>query len=76
MDISIVVPLYNEADSLSELCEWIDRVVKGMDKRYEIIMVDDGSTDSSWETIQTLITSYPIHAIQFSRNYGKVLRCM
>lgn len=71
MDISIVVPLYNEADSLTELCEWIDRVVKGMDKRYEIIMVDDGSTDHSWEMIQTLITSYPIHAVQFSRNYGK-----
>ena len=71
MDISIVIPLYNEAESLTELCQWIDRVVKGMQKKYEIIMINDGSTDDSWQMIQTLSTQFPIHAVQFTRNYGK-----
>ncbi|GHT74684.1 glycosyl transferase [Bacteroidia bacterium] len=72
MDISVVVPLFNEAESLPELYEWIDRVMRKEGFSYEIIFVDDGSTDNSWEVITTLHNEHPeIKAIRFQRNYGK-----
>ena len=72
MDISIVIPVFNEDESLPELCSWIDRVVKQHGLSTEIIMVDDGSTDNSWEVIETLHSSNPcIKGIRFQRNYGK-----
>lgn len=72
IDLSIVIPLYNEAESLPELMAWISRVTEAQGYNYEIILVDDGSTDNSWEVIKQLRTEYPaIHAIKFRRNYGK-----
>ena len=72
LDISVVVPLFNEAESLPELVEWIDRVAKSNSLSYEIILIDDGSTDNSWEVIAELKAKYAaIRAISFSRNYGK-----
>lgn len=72
LDISVVVPLYNEAESLPELVAWIDRVVQENSLSYEIIMVDDGSSDSSWAVIEELRKqNEAIRAISFMRNYGK-----
>lgn len=72
MDISIVVPLYNENESLPELTTWIERVMKENGYTYEIIYVDDGSVDGSAKTIRQLASRNPfIHLISFSRNYGK-----
>ena len=72
LDISIVVPLYNEAESLPELTAWIDRAVKHEGLSCEVIFVDDGSTDCSWEVIENLKKEYPfVRAIGFMRNYGK-----
>lgn len=72
MDISIIIPLFNEAESLPELVSWIDRVMKDNGYSYEAIMVDDGSTDGSWKTILELKEKFPaIKGIQFRRNYGK-----
>lgn len=72
MDISVVIPLYNEAESLPELTAWIGRVMTTHNFTYEIIFVDDGSTDSSWQVIEELQQeSSHIHAIKFRRNYGK-----
>ena len=72
MDISVIVPLYNEAESLPELSEWIGRVMTGNDFSYELIFIDDGSTDSSWDVIRGLSEGDAnIHAIRFRRNYGK-----
>ena len=72
MQISVVVPLFNEAESLPELMQWIDRVMQTHNYSYEVIMVDDGSKDNSWQTIQTLRASYPsLKGIKFQRNYGK-----
>ncbi len=72
LDISVVVPLYNEEESLPELMAWIDRVAKSESLTYEVIMVDDGSTDSSWSVIERLKGEYAqLRAIGFSRNYGK-----
>ncbi|WP_207513639.1 glycosyltransferase family 2 protein [Longitalea luteola] len=72
MDISIVVPLLNEEESLPELCAWIERVVTANDLSYEIIMIDDGSTDNSWLVIEQLRAKNPnIKGIKFQRNYGK-----
>lgn len=72
MDISIVVPLYNEAESLPELYDWIERVMKANGFSYEIIFVNDGSTDGSWEVIEGLSRRDPnVHGIKFRRNYGK-----
>ena len=72
MDISVVIPLYNEAESLPELTAWIDRVMTDNGFTYEVIMVDDGSTDNSWQVIQDLAKDNPsIHGISFRRNYGK-----
>ena len=72
MQISVVIPLFNEAESLPELMQWIDRVMQANNYSYEVIMVDDGSKDNSWDTIQTLRTNYPsVKGIKFQRNYGK-----
>ncbi|HNY09928.1 MAG TPA: glycosyltransferase family 2 protein, partial [Tenuifilaceae bacterium] len=72
MDISIVVPLYNEEESLSELAAWINRVMTLHNLSHEVIMVDDGSSDRSWAVIQELRKQYPaIRGIRFRRNYGK-----
>lgn len=72
MDLSIVVPLKDEAESLPELCAWIEKVMQSNAYHYEIILIDDGSTDASWNVIQTLRTSNShIKGIRFQRNYGK-----
>ncbi len=72
LDLSIVVPLYNEAESLPELVAWIDRVARANNLSYEAILVDDGSNDGSWEVIESLKRSYPaVRGIGFARNYGK-----
>ncbi|MEO7311266.1 MAG: glycosyltransferase family 2 protein [Chitinophagaceae bacterium] len=72
MDISIVIPLLNEAESLPELSAWIDRVCTEHKFSYEVIFVDDGSTDNSWDVIEFLRQNNPsIKAIKFQRNYGK-----
>ncbi len=71
-DISIIVPLLNEKESLPELVAWIRRVVEKEGWTHEIIMIDDGSTDGSWDTIKELSASdSSIHGIRFRRNYGK-----
>ena len=72
MDLSVVVPAYNEAESLPELAEWIDKVCTSSSIDYELIIVDDGSTDDTWEVMK-LITSMHrrVKAIRFRRNYGK-----
>ncbi len=72
MDVSIVVPLLNEEESLHELCGWIERVVIANGLSYEIILIDDGSTDNSWCIIEDLISAdRNIKGIKFQRNYGK-----
>ncbi|WP_231465607.1 glycosyltransferase family 2 protein [Pedobacter sp. Leaf132] len=72
MDISIVVPLYNEDESLPELTAWIANVMNENGFSYEIILVDDGSTDKSWEVIESLkLQNDSIKGIKFRRNYGK-----
>ncbi len=71
MDLSIVISLYNEEESLKELLEWIELALKSENLKYEIILIDDGSTDSSWSIIKELSTHYPVKAIRFRRNYGK-----
>ena len=71
-DISIVVPLYNEAESLPHLAEWIDRVMKEHGFSYEVVMVDDGSRDGSWQVIEELHQKNPAYrGVKFRRNYGK-----
>ena len=72
MDISIVVPLFNEDESLPELTAWIDRVMQANNYSYEVIMVDDGSNDHSWQVIEDLRSKNAnIRGIKFQRNYGK-----
>ena len=73
LDISVVVPLYNECESLPELMAWIDRVCSAEKLSYEVVMVDDGSNDGSWEVVEQLKEQYgdKLHAIHFMRNYGK-----
>lgn len=72
MDISVVVPLLNEEESLPELTSWITRVMKQHEFSYEIILIDDGSTDRSWEIIESLNEENShIKGIRFQRNYGK-----
>ena len=71
-DISIVIPLLNEAESLPELHAWIDRVLKQHNLSYEIWFIDDGSTDDSWQVINELRAQNPaVKAVKFRRNYGK-----
>lgn len=73
MDISVVIPLYNEDESLPELFSWIKRVMEENHFTYEVIFVNDGSTDRSWEVINELNDKHPeaVHGIKFRRNYGK-----
>jgi len=72
LDLSIVISLLNENESLPELISWIEKVMEENKYSYEVIMVDDGSTDGSWDTIQALSEKNPaIHGICFRRNYGK-----
>lgn len=76
MDISVIVPLYNEEESLPELYAWIDRVMKANNFSYEVIFVNDGSTDHSWDVIENLSANHKeVKGIKFRRNYGKVLLC-
>ncbi len=72
MDISVVIPFFNEAESLPELSAWIERVMKENGFSYEVLMIDDGSTDGSWDIVKGLSAANPaIHGISFRRNYGK-----
>lgn len=72
VDISVVVPLFNEAESLPELVAWIDRVAHEHQFSCEVILVDDGSSDDSWAVAEELKTRYPmVRGISFGRNYGK-----
>ena len=72
MDISVIVPLYNEAESLPELHAWIKRVMDVNKYTYEVLFVNDGSTDDSWRVIEELHTAHPeVKGIKFRRNYGK-----
>jgi glycosyltransferase involved in cell wall biosynthesis len=72
MDISVVVPLFNEDESLPELCAWISKVAAENNYVYEIILIDDGSTDNSWNVIENLSQNNAhIRGIKFQRNYGK-----
>lgn len=72
MDISVVIPLLNEEESLPELTAWIEQVMQANHFSYEIIFVDDGSTDNSWDVIKKLLSENKnIKAIRFQRNYGK-----
>ena len=72
MDLSLVIPLYNERESLPELTAWIHRVMEDNDFSYELIFVDDGSTDGSWEYISAMSKGdSTVHGIRFRRNYGK-----
>ena len=71
-DISVLVPLYNEEESLTELCQWISRVMKEHGFTYEILLVDDGSTDRSWQVVEEIYSGNPhVKGIRFNRNYGK-----
>ena len=72
LNISVVVPLYNEEESLRELVAWIDRVATASNLSYEVIMIDDGSSDGSWAEVEQLKGQYPaVKGIRFARNYGK-----
>ena len=73
MDISVVVPLYNEEESLPELFAWIERVMNANGFSYEVIFVNDGSTDRSWQVIEQLQAQAPdkVRGIKCRRNYGK-----
>ncbi|MFZ9673233.1 MAG: glycosyltransferase family 2 protein [Flavobacteriaceae bacterium] len=72
MDLSIVIPLFNEEESLPELLSWIDHALASLSVSFEVILIDDGSTDGSWSVIESLIPQHPpVTAIRFSKNYGK-----
>ena len=72
MDISVVVPLYNEEESLPHLIEWIERVVNENNFSYEVLLIDDGSKDNSWSVIESLMERNPnVKGVKFRRNYGK-----
>lgn len=72
MQLSIIIPLFNEEESLTELSEWIVRVVTAHNYTYEVIMIDDGSTDNSWEIIEQIsVKNANFKGIKFQRNYGK-----
>ena len=72
MNISVVIPLFNEEESLSELCSWIEKVMKDNNLSYEIFLIDDGSKDGSWNVIQDLSSmNTNIKGVKLRRNYGK-----
>ncbi len=72
LDLSIVIPLFNEEESLPELVEWVEKVCKAHNYAHEVIMIDDGSSDNSWDVISQLSARFPaVKGIRFQRNYGK-----
>jgi glycosyltransferase involved in cell wall biosynthesis len=72
MDISVIIPVYNEEESIAELCDWIESVTTKEGLSHEILLIDDGSTDRSWEVIESLNDRNPaVKGIKFQRNYGK-----
>lgn len=72
MDVSVIVPLFNEEESLPELCAWIKRVAEAHQLSYEVILIDDGSSDNSWSVAELQVAANPqVKAIRFQRNYGK-----
>ena len=72
ISISVVVPVFNEEESLPELTQWIHRVMQEHGFSYEVLLINDGSTDSSWEVIQSLASkNEAVKGINFTRNYGK-----
>ena len=72
MNISVVIPLYNEEESLQELFLWIKKVADAHQYVYEVIFIDDGSTDQSWQVVESLAAQHPeVKGIKFRRNYGK-----
>ena len=72
LDISVIIPLYNEEQSLPELAAWIDRVMQENGFKYEVIFCNDGSTDRSWQVIKQLHQQYPqMHGMAFRTNHGK-----
>jgi glycosyltransferase involved in cell wall biosynthesis len=72
LDISVVIPLFNEEESLPELTDWIERVMAQNHFSYEVLLIDDGSTDESWRVIQQLaVANIAIKGVRFNRNYGK-----
>ncbi len=71
-DVSVVIPLYNEEESLVELCTWISQVMDEHDLRYEVLLVDDGSRDRSWQVVQEIAQTNPnVLGLKLNRNYGK-----
>jgi len=72
MDLSLIIPLYNEEESLPEITSWISRVAHSVGLSFEIIFIDDGSSDNSWKIIENLCITFPeVKGIKFRRNYGK-----
>ena len=72
MNISVVIPLFNEEESLPELCFWIDKVMKANEYIYEVLLIDDGSKDNSWEVVEKISSENTnVKGIKFRRNYGK-----
>ncbi len=72
MDISVIIPFLNEDESLPELISWIERVMLANNYSYEVIMIDDGSKDNSWNVVKEISANNPnIKGIKFQRNYGK-----
>ena len=72
MDISVVVPLFNEEESLTELCAWIDKIMQTSNFTYEVLLIDDGSKDKSWEVVERISTDNSnIKGVKFRKNYGK-----
>ena len=72
MDVTLVIPLFNEEESIPELCEWIQRVCVSNGLSYEVLLIDDGSSDGSWGIVESLSASNSnIKGIKFTRNYGK-----
>ncbi len=72
MDLSVVIPVYNEEESIQELTEWIKKVCINDKLSYEIIFIDDGSTDSSWnKIISVAVKDHFVKGFRFRRNYGK-----
>tara|TARA_B100001964_G_scaffold92956_1_gene104333 strand:- start:635 stop:1582 length:948 start_codon:yes stop_codon:yes gene_type:complete len=72
MDISVVVPLFNEEESLTELCAWIDKIMQTSNFTYEVLLIDDGSKDKSWEVVERISTDNSnIKGVKLRKNYGK-----
>ena len=72
MNISVIIPLFNEEESLQELCTLIDKVMQNNNFSYEVILIDDGSKDNSWQVISQLsVANENIKGVKFRRNYGK-----